>query len=216
VLDESVRTVLKEGLARLGLADRALSEALENYLAELEKFNPIYKLVKAADTRELVVRHILDSLAPLSLIKRLLPERPEPCRCADIGSGPGLPGVPLSLALSGTRWTLVERMARRVGFLRSTTALLALSTVTVYEGQAEDAALANKFDFVTCRAFAPLTPVLAATLKHLLAPEGVIALYKGTEQKTHAEITAAGLVGVKLIPYTVPFLDEERYLAVVP
>lgn len=221
--------LLRDGLAALAAADRdaaralagpsgeAAAERLERYMAEIELFNPAYGLVGAADRRELVVKHILDSLAPLGALLRLLDAAgPAPRRIADAGSGAGLPGIPLALALGGHRFTLIERMGRRVGFLENTAAVLGLDNVEVEQKDVEKAA-PGRFDLVTFRAFRPLDAPMLKALFRLLAPGGVLAAYKARQEKVEEEMAAVeSIVGSwEAVETPVPFLDEPRRLVVV-
>jgi 16S rRNA (guanine527-N7)-methyltransferase len=207
--------VLTQGLSRLGVNPAALPLLLK-YIEEIERFNPAYGLVKVRDRRELAVKHILDSLSPLGL-PRIFDGR---AAIADVGSGAGLPGIPLAIALPGARFTLIERMGRRAAFLRNCLAALSLSHVTVEESEMEKSA-PGRFDLVVFRAFRPLeAPVLKGLLR-LLHPNGVIAAYKGRRQVVEEELRAAGAAvpavpfSREIIPLEVPFLDEERHLALI-
>ncbi|MEJ5190230.1 MAG: RsmG family class I SAM-dependent methyltransferase, partial [Breznakiellaceae bacterium] len=128
--------------------EAASQELLLQYIDEIERFNPAYGLVGTADRKELVVKHILDSLAPLGILLNLLegegkkwrPEQPLPASLAggkerspeaqehpivpltlaDVGSGGGLPGIPLAICCPHWQITLIERMGRRAGFLQNT------------------------------------------------------------------------------------------------
>jgi 16S rRNA (guanine527-N7)-methyltransferase len=220
-------SILKEGLAALresdpdikalfSLRENRVSAALETYLAEIELFNPAYGLVGAKDRRELVVKHILDSLAPLGIIQRLLRASPLPRRIADAGSGAGLPGIPLAICLPDLSFTLIERMGRRAGFLRNVQAVLGLSNVTVEEKEVEKAE-PERYTLVTFRAFRPLEPRTIRSLFRLCAPDGFLAAYKGRREKIEAEMAAAGKAAGpwEAIPCPVPFLAEERQLVVI-
>ncbi|MDR2702536.1 MAG: 16S rRNA (guanine(527)-N(7))-methyltransferase RsmG, partial [Spirochaetaceae bacterium] len=211
---------LIDGLEALCLADKItaaliegrlplIAAALLQYIEEIERFNPAYGLVKTADRDELIVKHILDSLAPLPYLEH-------GSFLADVGSGAGFPGIPLAICLPGVQVTLIERMGRRAGFLQSVLAVLGLSNCKVEETEMENA-VPGRFDTVTFRAFHPLTPELLKRLFRLLVSGGRLAAYKGRRDKTEAELAAAGLSGgFHLIPLSVPFLDEERHLALIP
>ena len=203
---------------------------LERYINEIELFNPAYGLVGTNNTEELVIKHILDSLAPLGLISRLFSPlssaKSVPCahpfqfHAADAGSGAGLPGIPLAIALPFCEVSLIERMGRRAGFLFNTKAALSLSNITIEESELEK--IKNKqYNLVTFRAFKPLEPKLLRTLFNICAPNGVIAAYKGKREKIEAEMAAllAALpiteIQWEAIPYNVPFLDEERHILVI-
>jgi 16S rRNA (guanine527-N7)-methyltransferase len=181
----------------------------------------------------LIIKHILDSLTPLNLLSSLLtpnyltPNYLTPpnlrfdsyLNLADVGSGAGFPGIPLAICMPGVRFTLIERMGRRAGFLRDCTAVLGLSNVTVEETEMEKAK-GGRFNLVVFRAFRPLEPILKGLLG-LLVPGGVLAAYKGREQAVkeemaEAEKSAPEIVGKwEVIPLTVPFLDEERRLVII-
>ena len=186
---------------------------LERYIKEIELFNPAYGLVGTNDPEELIIKHILDSLAPLGVISRLINSGSIP-RIADAGSGAGLPGIPLAIALPRVEFTLIERMGKRAGFLWNTKATLSLSNVTVEEGDVEKTASAY-FGLVTFRAFKPLDPKLLKTLFRICVQGGVIAAYKGRREKIEQEMAGLPAAGAwEAIPYEVPFLDEKRHLVV--
>jgi 16S rRNA (guanine527-N7)-methyltransferase len=207
--------VLTQGLSRLGINPAALP-LLSKYIEEIERFNPAYGLVKVRDRRELIVKHILDSLSPLGL-PRIFEAR---AAVADVGSGAGLPGIPLAIALPGARFTLIERMGRRAGFLRSCLAALSLPNVTVEEAEMEKSA-PGRFDMVVFRAFRPLEAPVLKGLVRLLLPKGIIAAYKGRRETIEEELRAAEAAvpslpfSREIIPLEVPFLDEERHLALI-
>ena len=201
-------------------------DLLTRYINEIELFNPAYGLVGTNDTEELIIKHILDSLAPLGILSRLLFSLPcalraSPCEplfqynIADAGSGAGLPGIPLAITLPHCEISLIERMGRRAGFLHNTKAVLCLPNINVEESEIEKAA-GGRFDLVTFRAFKPLDPKILKSLFKLCAPRGIIAAYKGKIDKIEAEMSSlADNTKWEAIPYKVPFLDEERHMLVI-
>jgi 16S rRNA (guanine527-N7)-methyltransferase len=229
-----MEALLPAGLDALARGDEDISRILagrmdgvigqlNNYIEEIERFNPAYGLVGAKDRRELVVKHILDSLAPLGILSRLLGggavSGPTPASgpplVADVGSGAGLPGIPLAIALPGARFTLIERMGRRIGFLQNTQAVLALGNLEVEEGELEKA-LPGRFDLVVFRAFRPLEGPILRFLLRLLRDGGCLAAYKGRREAAEAEMGASYPAGPwEILPCPVPFLDEERHLVVI-
>jgi len=191
-----VSDLLDEGLLSLSKNDPIVENIITSrrgeiitlltaYINEIMTHNPVLSLVGTNDPKELVVRHILDSLSPLGIISRK-------CildRIADVGSGAGLPGIPLAIVLPDSEFTLIERKGRRSGFLRNTlTALSAinrsgLSKVTVEEQEMEKVP-ARRFTLVTFRAFKPLEPKILKKLFRLCAEGGMLAAYKGREARS--------------------------------
>ncbi|MDD3366652.1 MAG: class I SAM-dependent methyltransferase, partial [Sphaerochaetaceae bacterium] len=119
--------LLEKGLDLLEITLNAEQTAqFSAYMAEIALFNRKYRLV-GAEGADFVVKHLLDSLAPVSYFNTLLTARPEPLRICDVGSGAGLPGIPLAIVLNKNPFTLIERSGRRAGFLRNAVAMCNLS-----------------------------------------------------------------------------------------
>ena len=143
-------------------------------------------------------------------------------RVADLGTGAGLPGIPMAIFLPESRVFLVERMEKRVRFLENQQARLGLSNVEIVQSDAERAP--GPFDLVTFRAFRPFSEVkLFRAVRKLLAPDGAILAYKGRADKARAELAGWAsdpaleplAKGALVLPLTVPFLEEERCLVVL-
>ena len=222
-------TVLTEGIAILRDGDREIDRVitprkdefifhLKRYIKEIELFNSAYGLVGANDTNELITKHILDSIAPLGIIIKLLKDSGagKTAKIADVGSGAGLPGIPLAIVLPQYGFTLIERMGRRAGFLLNTKAVLSLSNVTVEEGEFEKAGNGT-FNLVTFRALKSMDPKLIKTLIKKCAQGGIIAAYKGRREKIEAEMASLQKIceNWEAIQYVTPFLEEERHLLVI-
>jgi 16S rRNA (guanine527-N7)-methyltransferase len=217
-MSKSTNALLKEGIAKLSLIeseDRVLP-LLERYVEEIELFNPAYGLVKVKDRHELIVKHILDSITPIEVIRNLFQGRAG-FKVADIGSGAGLPGIPLAICLPDAAFTLIERMGRRAGFLRDAAAVLGLPNVTVEETDMEELALAadDRYDLIVFRAFKPLDDAIIKGLFALLELSGFLAAYKGRRQAIEEEMSGLRNVSWEAIPLKVPFLEEERHLVVI-
>jgi len=209
--------LIEHGLAELALPlDEGQRAQLSRYIAELERFNPVYKLV-AATGEELVIRHIFDSLAAVKTIEALTDSR-APVRIADLGSGAGLPGIPLAIALPAASMTLVERMQRRVGFLRS--AIVAATLVDRVRILDRDLAeVKERFDVVTFRAFRPLVEILDLVAP-IIEEKGWVCAYKGQREQVEAELAAVqarcrSRWERELIPVEVPMLEGERTLCLL-
>ena len=210
----STEELLEKGLLALGLESGVeLFAKLAAYIAEIERLNPSLGLVGASGD-ELVVKHILDSLAPIGIIRGLLGQRETP-RIADLGSGAGLPGVPLALALPDAEVALIDRMTRRTDFLRSLLELLPLPNAEVIEAQVEQ--VRGNYDLVAFRAFRPFEPKLFKRIFSLCGPEGAVIAYKGKAEKARAELAEiAGMYSsAEIVPISVPFLPDERCVVVM-
>lgn len=210
----STEELLEKGLVALGLESGVeLFAKLAAYIAEIERLNPSLGLVGASGD-ELVVKHILDSLAPIGIIRGLLGRRARP-RIADLGSGAGLPGVPLALALPDAEVALIDRMTRRTDFLRSLLELLPLPNAEVIEAQVEH--VRGNYDLVAFRAFRPFEPKLFKRIFSLCGPEGAVIAYKGKAEKARAELAEiAGMYSsAEVVPISVPFLPDERCVVVM-
>ncbi len=229
--------LLREGLRELAVpdADRAAAQ-LESYMDELERWNPRFGLVKYETREELVVKHVLDSLSAWSAVReaavqglavREAAARGAPAKEAaqragsgealptvlDVGSGAGLPGIPLAVVLPGLSFTLLERMARRASFLRTCALLLGLPRVTVV--QRDFGRISGSYDVITFRAFAPLDRFLSESLRGGPRWRTLLA-YKGRRERAEEELRSVrasfGSVTAALLPLRTPFLDEERCL----
>ncbi|MBF9018510.1 MULTISPECIES: 16S rRNA (guanine(527)-N(7))-methyltransferase RsmG [unclassified Oceanispirochaeta] len=204
--------ILENGLARMGLApDSEKVELLEKYIKELELWNPRYGLVNA-EGDDLVVRHILDSLAGVKTMQGLAPSV-----VADIGSGAGLPGIPLAIMLPHIRFHLVERSGKRTGFLRNIILTLGLTNVSVLEETMEK--LTDRYEVVTFRAFSPFQNDLMKHLKKILCEDkGTVLAYKGRRELIDKELNSLDEDPVRetsIVNVDVPFLDEERHLVIM-
>ncbi len=202
--------LLRDGLVELGLDAPEVFEGLAAYVALIERDNPALGLV-GAQGDELVVKHILDSLTPIAIFDRVAAEgglsAPD---VADLGTGAGLPGVPLAIARPGWNFTLIDRMTRRTDFLEDVRVSLGLDNVTIVEEQVERAK--SLHDIVTFRAFRPFERKLFKRILALCKPDGRILAYKGKADRAREELPALAEFPLEsaIIPVKVPFLDDER------
>ena len=145
-------------------------------------------------------------------------------KIADIGSGGGLPGIPLAIVLPEFQFFLVERMDKRCAFLENEKAILSLDNVTVIKSEAEKIA-SESFDITTFRAFRPLDSHFADTLLKITKPGGFLAAFKAKKSSIESEMSAIKTIikEYKIFPLEVPFLTDstekkecrERNLVVV-
>lgn len=198
----SLESRVADGLAamRLSLSDRAQAQ-LVAYIELLAKWNRSYNLTAVRDPLEMVPRHLLDSLAVLPWLHG--------ATLADLGSGAGLPGIPLAIARPDLAVTLVESNGKKARFLREVARSLPLPNITIEQTRVQETA--GSFDCITARAFASIKKMLAWG-GHLLAPQGRWLALKG-------HIDADEIAGIPdtfqiigVHPLTVPGVDGERHL----
>jgi 16S rRNA (guanine527-N7)-methyltransferase len=204
--DPALRAELAAGLATLGL-DAALADPLLAYLALLDRWNRTYNLTAIRDPRAMVALHLLDSLAMQPFVRDI-------GNLADLGSGAGLPGIPLAIAEPALQVTLVESNGKKARFLREAVRTLGLGNARVAESRAEALAQPGAFDAITARAMATLADLLAAGA-HLLRPGGRLLAMKGALPEAEIAALPAGWCVEMIHPLAVPGLDAARHLVVV-
>jgi 16S rRNA (guanine527-N7)-methyltransferase len=197
---------LREGLAALALPGE-LAPPLLAYLDLLARWNRAYNLTAVREPREMVPRHLLDSLAMEPFLDGI-------ATLADLGTGPGLPGIPLAIARPGLRVTLVEANGKKARFLREAVRTLGLDNAEVAESRIEALDRPGAFDAITARALASLPQILGFG-GHLLAPGGRLLAMKGARPDEEIAALPRGWRLEMLRRLTVPGLDGERHLAVV-
>lgn len=204
-LPADVATSLEQGLATMGLA-AALAAPLLQYLALLDRWNKTYNLTAIRDPRQMVTRHLLDSLAMAPFVST--------GTLADLGTGPGLPGIPLAITHPGLQVTLVESNGKKCRFMREAVRKLGLDNARVAESRAEALDEPAAYDNLTARAMDTLDGIIAVG-GHLLRPGGRLLAMKGVVP--HEEIAAlpAGWRVESITPLVVPGLVGERHLVVV-
>jgi len=199
---------LARGLEELALALPAETRVrLLAYLALMQKWNRVYNLTAIRDPVEMVTHHLLDSLA---VVPHLDQERAG-LSIADVGSGAGLPGIPLALARPDWRITLNDRGSKKAAFLRQAKIELALANVAVHEGDAASWHPQQRFDCAISRAFTALAEFVA-TCRHLVAPGGLLAAMQGTRREPAGNVPAGGVDCRDVRRLQVPLLDAERHL----
>jgi 16S rRNA (guanine527-N7)-methyltransferase len=206
----ALRPELEAGLRALGL-DPALATPLLDYLALLARWNATYNLTAIRDPREMVGKHLLDSLAMHPYVDGIAATGGT---LADLGTGPGLPGIPLAIAKPALRVTLVESNGKKVRFLREAVRKLGLRNVEVVESRIEAFDAPGRFDAITARALATL-PLILELGGHLLRPGGVLLAMKGVVPSEEIAALPAGWRVRETHAMDVPGLDAERHLVVV-
>jgi 16S rRNA (guanine527-N7)-methyltransferase len=209
-MDDAIAHELETGLAAVGL-DGALAAPLLDYLALLDKWNRTYNLTAIRDPRDMVGKHLLDSLAMHASVQAIAGRGGS---LADLGTGAGLPGIPLAIAYPGLQVALVESNGKKARFMREVLRTLGLGNARVVESRIEAVDAPAAFDAITARAPATL-PLILELGGHLLKPGGVLLAMKGALPSAEIDALPEGWTLQDVRPLTVPGLGAERHLVVV-
>lgn len=195
---------LEQGLAALGMALDADARARLLHLVELlARWNRAYNLTAVRDPLEMIPRHLLDSLTvcPFLLGESVL----------DLGTGPGLPGLPLAIAEPGRRFWLLDSNQKKLRFVRQATLELGLANVETVHARMEAYRPERKFSTIVSRAVA-LEDLPSVERLDLLARPGRLILMRGRDPGDLARIRGLSSGALHVHPLRVPFLDVERHL----
>lgn len=198
---------LKRGLIALGLTlERDIQQCLLDYIALIEKWNRVYNLTAIREPEKMVSHHLLDSLAvaPHLHAKRLL----------DVGTGAGLPGIPLALAKPDTHVTLLDSNHKKAAFLNQAVIELKLKNADVCSERVESWQTQNRFDVIISRAFSDMGEFVRIT-RHLLAPGGMFAAMKGLHPYEEIDKLPPGCKVQQVLPLAIPGLEGARYLVLI-
>lgn len=191
--------------AGITLTDHQKSQ-LVAYVEMLHKWNKAYNLTSVRNPDEMLVRHILDSIVAAPHLQGE--------RFIDVGTGPGLPGIPLAIALPDAHFTLLDSLGKRVRFLRQVQHELKLTNITPVQSRVEDFSAVPPFDGVISRAFASLTDMVN-WCHHLPGPDGRFYALKGLIPSDEIALLPIDLSVESVIELSVPHLEGERHLVVV-
>ena len=201
---------LDSGVTRLGVAlPEGGREKLAAYLALLAKWNRTYNLTAIREPERMVTHHALDSLA----VVPHLPAR-EGIAVLDVGSGGGLPGIPIAIARPDAHVVLVDSASKKAAFLAQAAIELPLPNVEAVASRVEDYAPARKFDVVISRAFSDLATFVRLAKPHL-AEGGVILAMKGVHPDEELAELPDGIEVAAAPRLDVPGLDGTRHLIVM-
>lgn len=203
----SLAEKLAQGVADLRLdIPAAAQHKLLDYLALIQKWNQVYNLTAVRETKKMVSHHLLDCLAVIPHVRVH--------SIIDVGSGAGLPGIPLALALPQSRVTLLEANHKKATFLKQAVIELGLGNVEVVCERAETWQPPHKFEVVISRAFSDLPEFLGAAGR-LCAANGTIAAMKGIYPDEEIAQLPPGYELRGVVPLAVPGLEAERHLVLM-
>ncbi|KAF7785486.1 16S rRNA (guanine527-N7)-methyltransferase [Pseudoalteromonas rubra] len=202
--------LLEQLTALLARTDITLTEQqkqqLVDYVGLLDKWNKAYNLTSVRDPQEMMIKHIMDSLvvAPHLNGKNYI----------DVGTGPGLPGIVLAIALPDTQFVLLDSLGKRVRFLTQVKHALGLENVTPVQSRVEEYQPSVKLDGVLSRAFASLQDMVQ-WCGHLVNDESRFLALKGQFPQQELDSLPAGVTLERDISLQVPELDGERHLIIL-
>lgn len=207
----SMAVELRGGVSAMGLELSAEAQAkLLAFVALLQKWNRTYNLTAIRDTQEILTHHLLDSLS-------ILPEIEESAlagrRWADVGSGAGLPGIPLAIARPDLQVTSIEPVEKKATFQRQAKIELGLDNFRIDNRRVEEVPDGG-FDAVISRAFAELAD-FARLAGHLLRPSGRLLAMKGILHEDELQRLPSGWTLLETVPLHIPGLNAQRHLLVL-
>lgn len=206
-MNDKLARQLDQGLAQLGHALAAEPRRrLLDFLRLLARWNDTYNLTAVRDPAQMVTRHLLDSLA-------ILPHLRGP-RVLDIGTGPGLPGIPLAIARPELSFTLLDAIAKKTQFVTQAIGELHLKNVEVLQTRVENYRPEQKFDTLVSRAFASMADMLVAA-RHLCGPHGRFLAMKGTYPEEEMAAIPGEFVVQEVVALQVPGLEAARHLVIL-
>ena len=206
-MQASLLEKLAQGLAALPLVlGVGIQQRLIDYLQLLVKWNRAYNLTAVRQPEQMVTRHLLDSLVigPYVHGPRIL----------DVGTGAGLPGIPLALAYPDYHFTLLDSNGKKIRFVTQAVAELGLVNVDVVQSRVEAYQPVRRFDTITARAYSSIEELVTQTAS-LLADDGQYLIMKGAYPLAEVEALPAGYYLEAIIQLQVPDLEAERHLLVV-
>jgi 16S rRNA (guanine527-N7)-methyltransferase len=192
--------------AEIVLPDRQKHQLI-GYVELLHKWNKAYNLTSVRDPLQMLVRHILDSI--------VVNPHLQGNRFIDVGTGPGLPGIPLAIVRPDAHFTLLDSLGKRVRFLRQVQHELGLSNIEPVQSRVENFVAKPPFDGVISRAFASLQDMLS-WCHHLPAkPEGRFYALKGVRPDYELATLPVGMTLESIVRLQVPELEGERNLIII-
>jgi 16S rRNA (guanine527-N7)-methyltransferase len=206
-LTEALEQKLAAGIGKSGLSlPHAVPQQLARYLRLLEKWNKVFNLTAVREPEDMVAAHVLDSLAVLPhLVGRTI---------IDVGSGAGLPGIPIALAAPALKVSLLDSNHKKTRFLIQALADLELENAEVIKSRAEDYTPHEGFDTVLCRAFGSLGEFVSAA-SHLCAPGGKLLAMKGRDPTEELNALPLGFRALEISRLSPPDVEGERCLVAI-
>ena len=200
----TIKQSIIHGIAGMGIdVPEAAAMRLAHYVALLGRWNRVYNLTAVRRPEDIVARHILESLSILPWVQGY--------RVLDVGSGAGLPGIPLAMARPDLAFTLLDSNGKRTRFMTQAVAELGLTNVRVVRCRVEEYCPDTLFDSVLSRAFASLA-IMLENAGRLCDANGCVLAMKGVRPDSELADVPSGYRLVGVYPLAVPGLNADRHL----
>lgn len=214
-LHDKLKQQLVRGAAEMSVAFTGdQTEKLLAYIREFEKWNKAYNLSAVRDIQQMVARHLLDSLSVVPWLKVQEKKNFPLTRMIDVGTGGGLPGIPLAIMFPEKQFTLLDSNGKKTRFLFHVKTLLGLTNVTVENRRVEEFAPAEKFEGVISRAFASLQDMTEGCAS-LIQPGGIFLAMKGLFPEDELAPISDKIDLLETIKLVVAETDGERHLLIL-
>ncbi|TNF90678.1 MAG: 16S rRNA (guanine(527)-N(7))-methyltransferase RsmG [Gammaproteobacteria bacterium] len=199
---------LRAGCGELGISlQQSQYDRLLEYLQLLSKWNQLYNLTAITQPQKMLSHHLLDSLS-------LMPFLLNANKILDVGSGAGLPGIPLAIAMPETIWVMLDSNARKTRFIRQAIAHCGLQNAQVVQSRVQDYHAPDSLDFIVSRAYAPLAE-FCNSVAHLLRPKTRLLTMKTGLRPEEAQQLDSDRFLIEEEMITVPGIRETRSLVTI-
>ncbi len=199
-----IKQQLEVGVSALGLtlSEKQLAQ-LQTYVELLMRWNKVYNITAIRDVKQILPLHLFDSLAVTPFLQG--------SRCLDVGSGGGLPGIPLAIMCPEQAFVLLDTVGKKTRFMQQAVIQIALPHVSIVQSRVESWSPETAFDAIISRAFASLHDFVALSARHL-KPDGRLYAMKGRYPAEELTQLPAGFQVIAEHKLEVPQLDAERFL----
>jgi 16S rRNA (guanine527-N7)-methyltransferase len=204
ILESELLAILQNSLEKCDLVvTQQQQQQLINYVLLMHKWNKTYNLTSVRDPRQMVIKHIIDSIVVAPFLESVC--------YIDVGTGPGLPGIPLAIMCPDKQFVLLDSLGKRVRFMKQVAYELKINNIQPVQSRVEDFVPDVKIDGVLSRAFASLKDMLH-WCQHLVDSDGVFLALKGQLPTSELNELPLGFILQDTIKLNVPGLDGERHI----
>jgi 16S rRNA (guanine527-N7)-methyltransferase len=204
ILESELLAILQNSLEKCDLVvTQQQQQQLINYVLLMHKWNKTYNLTSVRDPRQMVIKHIIDSIVVAPFLENVC--------YIDVGTGPGLPGIPLAIMCPDKQFVLLDSLGKRVRFMKQVAYELKMNNIQPVQSRVEDFVPDVKIDGVLSRAFASLKDMLH-WCQHLVDSDGVFLALKGQLPTSELNELPLGFILQDTIKLNVPGLDGERHI----